>query len=197
VIKIKNNRWPGVLTSVVILIFAGNAWAMKVQVGSDDGGVSRSDQRWFDYFESRFPAGSNGELISAADFDGDWDAAWFGRITDRFDQRPRNIRGRASGRSGGRGRGRVGQALWLEMMRQECSDNSDCRLAGWLESKRQDWIHWKDHRNSGSPGADPGNPPPIANPSPVPLPAPLMLFVSGLLGLAGFLRRSRKVAAQP
>jgi len=166
-----------------MLIVAGNAWGISIQADIDNDGVSPGDALLFQYFESRFPAGLEGELLGGAGFDGDqnfdWSAAWFDRITDRFEQRP--------GRRGGRAGGRIGQALWLEMMRQEC--DIDCQLTQWLASKQDSWAVWNNHESSAL--AEENLP---VNPSPVPLPASVLFFVSGLIGLTGFLRRSRKVA---
>ncbi len=189
--NIINERRLGAITAFIMLAFAGNAWGITIQANADNNSLSPSDERWFQYFESRFPAGPADELASGTGFDGeqnhDWSAAWFDRIGARFDQRSGNRSGRAGARSGGR----VGQALWLEMMREQCTATTDCRLARWLESKQVSWTAWNNHAN-GTPPQD--NNPPTA--SPVPVPAPLLLFVSGLVGLTGFLRRG-KVAAQP
>ena len=200
--QFKSYRWLGAFASIVMLIFAGNAWGFSIPAAAAaDKGASASSQGSAGHessghsgshnnedwsFEpgllSRSSGGSMDEESGSAGggpgfgFDGDqgfdFGGDWLARIQENFEQHP------GDDRAGGR----FDHAWWREYILNEC--NTDCGLAEWIEFKQQAWEEFNNRRHEGPPG----------KPSPIPLPAPLLLFVSGLIGLGGFSRRSKTAA---
>jgi len=176
---ITKNRWCGAIALAALLAIAGNAWGfgIKAGIGNWDHASSWSavdhefDGRGWseDSFSNRWPENfepGHSGRFGGGVMDGDSDSG-------------------SNWNSGGFGRDRwrecllhdcivgPGSAEWIELMRQ---------IWEWKREFLTEWIEFhRDHHGK---------------PSPVPLPASVLFLGSGLAGLAGFVRRSRKIAAR-
>lgn len=178
------NRWVGTIAAATLLMATGSAWGFSIKAGSgnwDHVSSWSSDRHEFgDRWSGRYGGGMMDDDSDSAgrmgyDFNQgrgfNWDGGWIKRY-------PWNIEGK------------LGRKGWREFMLEEMiagsglSEWADFRGKIWA-FKKQIWSrlieHYREHH--------------YAETTQVPLPATLLLFGSGLAGLAGFVRRSRKVSA--
>lgn len=204
-------RWFGAATAAALLIFAGNAWGFGISVSSGNwskySSGSSGDSRWSDKGDSEYWSQSGGGMKNDDDSDS-------GRRMDR-DRKKKNKMKRNKKRnkmkrnkmkrmrkdfdfewndddsSAWQGHGGNTKRWWREFLLGEGLAGSE--LKDWIrfrksfwKAKRNIWLKWIEHFKGHHHYPD--------HPTAVPLPAPLLLFGSGLVGLAGFLRRSRRIA---
>lgn len=187
-------KWTTVTTFAAfflaaILMTSGNAWGFGVDVRSDRWD-NQSDHRWADRSDSwrnkrRGHAwdDDDSDADHAGPFEGDfaWSRGWLATILARP-----NANSNLNRRDRGWPSLNSGHAWWRDFLLND--GISDSTLADWFAFKKKLWIlllgHLHDHLH------DHHDQPP----QPVPLPAPLLLFGSGLIGLAGLLRRNKRLA---
>lgn len=183
-------KWKSVaaLAGFVLTTFlmtSGTAWGFGIDVRADRWD-NASDHRWASWSDSwrvkrRGHARDNDESDAdhAGPFDRDfaWSRGWLQTVLARPNENSnlnRRDRGWPSPNSG--------HAWWRDFLLNDCI--SDSTLADWFAFKKQIWTllleHLHDHHH----------------PQPIPLPAPLLLFGSGLIGLAGLLRRNKRVSTR-
>ena len=173
------SRWISTLAAVTMLILAGNAWGFSMNTDSgnwrrfsswsidrhelsNEGLTGRFSDRWSERY-------GDGMMDDDSDAAGD----------SRYDF------GRELGfPSGSEGAG-ASHKVWREILLQKMFSGSG--LAEWVRLKKEIWSLKKEiwtelgdqYRQHNETTA-------------VPVPAALLFFGSGLVGLAGFVRRSRR-----
>lgn len=167
------------------LITCSTAWGFGIDVRSDRWD-NASDHRWTDWSDSRRSQrrshawdDDDSDVDQAGPFDGDfaWSRGWLSTVLARP-----NANSNLNLRDRGWPNRNSGHAWWREFLLNDCI--SDTNLADWFAFKKKLWTLLLEHLHEHF-----DHPP-----QPVPLPAPLLLFGSGLIGLAGLLRRNKRVS---
>ncbi|MDP6673241.1 MAG: hypothetical protein QGH93_00110 [Gammaproteobacteria bacterium] len=171
--KIINNRFCGMIALALLLIVAGNAWGYSVSPDSSEWSQGKGNG----HSQGGHDHGSLGGWMMDEDSD--------------------------SGHTWGPGSRPWGSGSMWDSEDHQFGDHGGPDFSGWdhggvmdCDSDSDsdtdfDYDEDSDFDDDSDSSSDYGGPP-----GEVPLPAPLLLLGSGLLGLVGFVRRSRKSPAR-